>query len=121
MWKNGFLFAFALPFRYLSKKRRRVGYLHSTLPLCENYLKTLPIMEKEIVLYRTFDSSVEANIVKDVLETNGVPCFLSNEIFSSVLPLTNSSVGAIRLNIFAEDVAKADTILSTITLPDSRE
>ena len=53
-------------------------------------------MEKEIVLYRTFDSSVEANIVKDVLETNGVPCFLSNEIFSSVLPLTNSSVGAIR-------------------------
>lgn len=40
-------------------------------------------MEKEIVLYRTFDSPVEANIVKDVLETNGVPCFLSNEIFSS--------------------------------------
>ena len=33
-------------------------------------------MEKEIVLYRTFDSPVEANIVKDVLETNGVPCFL---------------------------------------------
>ena len=52
-------------------------------------------MEKEIVLYRTFDSPVEANIVKDVLETNGVPCFLSNEIFSSVLPLTNSEVGAI--------------------------
>ena len=58
-------------------------------------------MEKEIVLYRTFDSPVEANIVKDVLETNGVPCFLSNEIFSSVLPLTNSEVGAIRLNVFA--------------------
>ena len=57
-------------------------------------------MEKEIVLYRTFDSPVEANIVKDVLETNGVPCFLSNEIFSSVLPLTNSEVGAIRLNVF---------------------
>ena len=63
-------------------------------------------MEKEIVLYRTFDSPVEANIVKDVLETNGVPCFLSNEIFSSVLPLTNSEVGAIRLNVFAEDVEK---------------
>ena len=78
-------------------------------------------MEKEIVLYRTFDSSVGANIVKDVLETNGVPCFLSNEIFSSVLPLTNSSVGAIRLNVFAEDVDKADMILSSTTLPESKE
>lgn len=73
------------------------------------------------MLYRTFDSSVEANIVKDVLETNGVPCFLSNEIFSSVLPLTNSLVGAIRLNIFAEDVDKADMILSSTTLPESKE
>lgn len=78
-------------------------------------------MEKEIVLYRTFDSAVEANIVKDVLETNGVPCFLSNEIFSSVLPLTNSAIGAIRLNVFAEDVEKADTILSTTTLPEAKE
>lgn len=78
-------------------------------------------MEKEIVLYRTFDSPVEANIVKDVLETNGVPCFLSNEIFSSVLPLTNSEVGAIRLNVFAEDVEKADTILSTTQLPESEK
>lgn len=78
-------------------------------------------MEKEIVLYRTFDSAVEANIVKDVLETNGVPCFLSNEIFSSVLPLTNSTVGAIRLNVFAEDVEKADTILNTTTLPNTQE
>ena len=73
-------------------------------------------MEKEIVLYRTFDSPVEANIVKDVLETNGVPCFLSNEIFSSVLPLTNSEVGAIRLNVFAEDVEKSDTILAFMPL-----
>ena len=78
-------------------------------------------MKNEIILYRTFDSSVEANIVKDVLETNGVPCFLSNEIFSSVLPLTNSAVGAIRLNIFAEDVAKADTILSTTTPSETKE
>ena len=78
-------------------------------------------MEKEIVLYRTFDSPVEANIVKDVLETNGVPCFLSYEIFSSVLPLTNSEVGAIWLNVFAEDVVKADTILSTTQLPESEK
>ena len=78
-------------------------------------------MEKEIVLYRTFDSPVEANIVKDVLETNGVPCFLSNEIFSSVFPLTNSEVGAIRLNVFAEDVEKSDTILSTTQLPESEK
>ena len=78
-------------------------------------------MDKEIVLYRTFDSPVEANIVKVVLETNGVPCFLSNEIFSSVLPLPNSEVGAIRLNVFAEDVEKSDTILSTTHLPESEK
>ena len=36
-------------------------------------------MEKEIVLYRTFDSPVEANIVKDVLETNMF--FVQRDIF----------------------------------------
>ena len=51
-------------------------------------------MEKEIVLYRTFDSPVEANIVKDVLETNGVPCFLSNEIFSSCLAFDKFGSGS---------------------------
>ena len=78
-------------------------------------------MEKEIVLYRTFDSPVEANIVKDVLETNGVPCFLSNEIFSSVLHLTNSEVGAISLNVFEEDVENSYTILITKQLPESEK
>ncbi len=74
-------------------------------------------MEKEIVLFEVFDSAVSANIIKGVLESNGVPCFLSNETFSSVLPLTNSDVGAIRLNIFAEDVEKANHILAATPLP----
>ncbi len=38
-------------------------------------------MEKEIVLYRTFDSPVEANIVKDVLETNGFHVFCPTRYF----------------------------------------
>ncbi len=75
-------------------------------------------MEKEIVLYEEFDSAVSANIVKGVLESNGVPCFLSNETFSSVLPLTYSDLGAIRLNIFAEDVEKANRILASTPIPE---
>lgn len=42
-------------------------------------------MEKEIVLYRTFDSPVEANIVKDVLETNGVPRLNRNIFYINLI------------------------------------
>ncbi len=75
-------------------------------------------MEKEIVLFHEFDSAIEANIIKGVLESNGVPCFLSNETFSSVLPLTNTGVGSIRLNVFAEDVEKAQKILNSAPIPE---
>ncbi len=77
-------------------------------------------MEKEIVLYRVFDSAVEATLVKDVLETNGVPCFLSNEIFSSVLPLTQTTVGGIRLNLFADDLERADAVMRNLSFTDEK-
>lgn len=75
-------------------------------------------MEKKIVLFRSFGSDVEANIIKGVLETNGIQCFLSNEIFSSVLPLTYVSTGAIRLSLFEEDVPEAERILNTTPVSD---
>ena len=79
-------------------------------------------MEKEIVLYRTFDSSVEANIVKDVLETNGVPLFPVERDFLECAAADQFVGGGHPAQwSLPKNVDKADMILSSTTLPESKE
>lgn len=67
----------------------------------------------EIVLLKEFGDITEAYIAKGVLETNGVPCFVDNEIMSSsVYPLTISPF-AIRLMVRRCDIELAREILSS--------
>ena len=66
---------------------------------------------KDRVLYNTYYSDQEAYIDKGVLETNGVKCWIVNEIFSSVYPITHNSVGGIQLWIRKEDTEMAMKIM----------
>lgn len=58
---------------------------------------------RNLVVLNVYSSDVEANIAKGVLETNGIPAIIDNEIFSSVLPVTLTSVGGLRLLVRRED------------------
>ncbi len=65
----------------------------------------------ELVLLNEYNSDAEAYIAKGVLETNGIPCIINNEIMSSVYPLTLTSLGGIRVMVFEHDLATAKALL----------
>lgn len=64
-----------------------------------------------LIVFDTYTSDADAYIAKGVLETNGVPCIINNEIFSSVYPVTLEPWGAIKLLIFSRDLDKAREIM----------
>ena len=71
--------------------------------------------DSDIVLLKEFGDIAEAYIAKGVLETNGVPCIVDNEILSSVYPLSVSPF-AIRLMVRRCDIELAHDILSSPTI-----
>ncbi|MDE6115657.1 DUF2007 domain-containing protein [Barnesiella sp. WM24] len=72
-----------------------------------------PDDKDELVVFDTYTSDADAYIAKGVLETNGVPCIINNEIFSSVYPVTLSPWGAIKLLVFRHDLEKAVSIMES--------
>ena len=72
-----------------------------------------PDDKDELVVFDTYTSDADAYIAKGVLETNGVPCIINNEIFSSVYPVTLSPWGVIKLLVFRHDLEKAVSIMES--------
>ncbi|MDD2960984.1 MAG: DUF2007 domain-containing protein [Muribaculaceae bacterium] len=68
---------------------------------------------EDLVVFKIYDDPINANIEKGVLETNGVKCMLSNEIMSNVLPITNTTIGEVRLLVFKKDLKLAEEILAS--------
>lgn len=77
------------------------------------------------VVLGSFYNDVEAYILKGVLETNGVPCVINNELMSSVYPLPVSDVGSIKVLIPADKLELAEGIMrsnhDSSSVVDSRE
>ncbi len=68
-------------------------------------------MDKEkIVTIRTFDSAIEAEMVKGILEGAGIASSLIHETIQSVLPLGGGI--AIELCVAAEDEQRAKEVLA---------
>lgn len=73
--------------------------------------------ESDLVLFNTYYDLADAYIDKGVLETNGVPCVITNEIISNVYPVAMTPQGAIRLWIKRQDADLAKAIIQSPTLP----
>ncbi len=58
-----------------------------------------------------FDNSMEANLVKTLLEDNGIMCFLADENLASVNPLYSDAIGRIKLQVPENQRDKAAEIL----------
>ena len=67
--------------------------------------------EEKIVVYQTFSDPFNANIVKGLLDSNGIECFLSDENIISVNALYAHAVGGVKLNVFEKDIQRIDSIL----------
>ncbi len=68
--------------------------------------------DDNLVVFRTFENPIDASIVKGVLETNGVQCMLSNELMSSVLPIS-SEISAVDLWVNEKDLDMAEKIMKS--------
>lgn len=72
----------------------------------------------EIVVFRQFDNTIEANIARTKLDAHGIPCFLTGENFSNLYPALPLTALKVRLHIFAADREKAIRILDD-SVPES--
>ena len=66
-------------------------------------------MESTVIL-RTWDDS-EAELVRALLESYGIPCWVSSQITHAVYPLTVNGLGEIRVSVPAEASEEARRIL----------
>lgn len=70
----------------------------------------------KIVLFKTYSTLPEAWIVKNILDQNGIPCFLANECFAQLYPLYGTSdVGGVQLHLFEKDIVKAEDVLKNVS------
>ncbi|MFZ2906825.1 MAG: DUF2007 domain-containing protein [Cyclobacteriaceae bacterium] len=66
----------------------------------------------EIIVYKRFDNSIDANLAKTKLDAYGIPCFLTEENLTNLYPLQNTVLFGVRLHIFSSDQDQADKILN---------
>lgn len=67
--------------------------------------------EEKIIVFRAYDTVVEANLAKTKLDAYGIPCFLTEENMTSLYPLRNGIFPGARLHIFEKDSGQAKNIL----------
>lgn len=73
--------------------------------------------QEKLITIKLYGSNIEAHLAQDILENEGIPCMLADEIFaSSIYPLSHTSLGSIRLLVFERDAQKAIEILDNLNL-----
>ena len=66
---------------------------------------------EKIIVYDSYDTVVQANLVKTKLDAYGIPCFLSEENFTTWYPFRNQLFPGVRLHIFEKDYDQVREIL----------
>jgi hypothetical protein len=66
-----------------------------------------------IIVFREFDSPIEASICKTKLDAYGVPCFLTEENLANLYPGNQFISIRVRMHLFADDATQATEILDT--------
>ncbi len=75
-------------------------------------------MDDKIVVFKTFESPMEANIVLTRLQDAGFNCFLTGENAAMVYPVFDTSVSGVQLHVFEREV---DAITQLLTEGDHLE
>lgn len=69
-------------------------------------------MEYKIVVYKTFENPIEANIILTRLKDAGFECFLSGENTMNLGFLFDSPLSYIQLHVFENELQKIDECLA---------
>ncbi|MBT1703218.1 putative signal transducing protein [Chryseosolibacter indicus] len=70
----------------------------------------------DIVVYKVYDTAIDANIAKTKLDAYGIPCFLTEENLSNLYPAQPFLGFKVRLHLFSGDKEKAREILDEVSL-----
>lgn len=68
--------------------------------------------EDKIIVYEAYDTVMQANLAKTKLDAYGIPCFLTEENFTSLYPLRNAIFPGVRLHIFEKDAERVKEVLA---------
>lgn len=68
--------------------------------------------EEKIIVFAAYDTVIQANLAKTKLDAYGIPCFLTEENFTSLYPLRNEIFPGVRLHVFEKDRARVEEILT---------
>lgn len=67
---------------------------------------------EEIIVFKKFETAIDANIIKSKLDAYGIPCFLTEENMANLYPGASSLMNFnVRLHLFADDLERAQQIL----------
>jgi hypothetical protein len=72
--------------------------------------------EEKIIVFRAYDTVMEANLAKTKLDAFGVPCFLTDENFTGFYPFRNNVFPGVRLHIFERDSDQVAEMLTDIPI-----
>lgn len=75
------------------------------------------VKEDEVVVFAMYDDPVEANIVKGVLESNGVVAGVMGDAFANTV-MKGFSQGTMRVVVFRKDLERAHEIMDSASVDD---
>jgi hypothetical protein len=72
--------------------------------------------EDEVVMIASYQSIIEANLAKELIELNNIPCFLQDENIVQLYPMFTSPFGGIKLYVLRKDEEQVMEILQNNNL-----
>jgi hypothetical protein len=66
---------------------------------------------EKLITVHTFSLAPDASIIRGRLESEGIACFVQNELISQVAPFYSSAFGGIKLQVKESDAPRAIEIL----------
>ncbi|MGB0887081.1 MAG: DUF2007 domain-containing protein [Vicingaceae bacterium] len=75
----------------------------------------------KLVTVRTFDSPIDAHLLKTKLESEGINCYLQDEHSISIDPMHSYALGGIKLQINDADIEKTKAALKEIDVTPYRD
>ena len=68
------------------------------------------VNNEKVVVFRTYNTLFEANVVKELLASNDIPSMIKNEHTTVLLPMF-SPMSGVALMVLEKDLAKAQKIV----------
>lgn len=66
---------------------------------------------EKIIVFDSYDTSIQASLVKTKLDAYGIPCFLTGENFVNLYPFRNELFSGVQLFIFEKDKDRVVEVL----------